>query len=522
MNDVLIALLKGTLTASLDNLPNEASVGDVYHIKPSNKIYIKQSDGSWSSVPFIDQFVWKLNSKEYLWTSSGLSEKPAPVTTTPTPIEQVDYSSDITQLYANDSQLVKLIDELNNKPSISDPNQVSVKTFGAKGDAITDDSPAFNKAFAWMAEQPGRSLQIPASKGYRLASTIKVNSPRLRLQSKIVSAGMSSPLIVDFNGPVFSFSTLTYNVDFESLCAYPSKTVSSNVITDALFYFPNGNCDSNFMNCRYDTNPDNGVKGATFYYCGTGKLMDGINFTNCYAYNRVCNYQIGSGSSVYIIGGRGIGNFPSDYSYGLKMTGGMGGIFVTQTDFIAHGEGVRHGNESGQSNREIFYSQVCTDGCYIGRNILDGSYTSDQGIWAASCDVANVNFYPDSDDAVYVINGGTIFNAGAFKRAGSAYGLSLNHRGRILCTGVEFRNNRGRALSVNSSGRSYYSVFSSCNFVANGDTSLSGTCQIQLAGKVKLEGGYLANNSSVTSLVVDPGSSTLVKVRNVEGLADKL
>jgi len=137
----------------------------------------------------------------------------------------------------------------------NDANQMTVKSFGAVGDGVTDDSAAFRQGFAWLAAAPGRELLITPSTAYRIASTIKVDSSRTRLQSRVLSSGMSSPILVDFAGPVFSFTNLTYNIEFESLCAYPSKTVNTNNIADALFAFPNGNCDSNFLNCRYDANP---------------------------------------------------------------------------------------------------------------------------------------------------------------------------------------------------------------------------------------------------------------------------
>ncbi len=64
------------------------------------------------------------------------------------------------------------------------------------------------------------------------------------------------------------------------------------------------------------------------------------------------------------------------------------------------------------SNREIFINQATLDSNWRGLSIFDQSYVSIAGCWAASSIAENIWVSPQSVNALLVVSGGTIFNAG--------------------------------------------------------------------------------------------------------------
>ena len=125
--------------------------------------------------------------------------------------------------------------------------------------------------------------------------------------------------------------------------------------------------------------------------------------------------QIGRGSEVRILGGRIIGPAnKSDGSVGVHATGGNGGVHVAETDVIGLGTGVLLDASGGAgSNREVFITHATMDSDGIGLHVVDDSYVSVAGCWAASSDRHNVLIDVNATGAVVVIAGGTIFNGGA-------------------------------------------------------------------------------------------------------------
>ncbi len=64
------------------------------------------------------------------------------------------------------------------------------------------------------------------------------------------------------------------------------------------------------------------------------------------------------------------------------------------------------------SYSEIFILHATLDSNWRGLAVLDNSYVSIDGTWAASSLQDNIWVSPQSTDALLVITGGTIFNAG--------------------------------------------------------------------------------------------------------------
>jgi hypothetical protein len=400
---------------------------------------------------------------------------------------------------------------------------VSIEDFGAVGDGITDDTAAIQAAITYAATTKNVGVYIPSGK-YKITSSIIVPTVAGAnvLSIDIYGNGYSSQILQYNNSSVFSFVNLTYEVSFRNLSVIPKTVVTGT--TAALFYFANGNCESYFENIiYYPSAGDNTNKGASFYVCPAGTLNDSVSFQNCEALVTVYGYCIAAGSSIYIDGGRMIGNYPTSSSgIGLYLTGGNGGVYVWATDFISHATGAYISQDSGTSNREVFIVQATFDSCNVGYGVVDGSYNSLEGIWTASCNEANVNFAPATNAAILNISGGTIFNAGnlGVGTPGSRYGLSINLNGRVNLTGVTFRNNKGRGFSSNNGLRTFPCLIQSCVFYENGDTSISGSCQAFLAGSTTLTNNTFVTGTStyaVPNIIVDEPSQSTLYVANNQG-----
>ena len=402
---------------------------------------------------------------------------------------------------------------------------ISIKDFGAVGNGVADDTSAIQAALTYAATTKNVSVYIPSGT-YKITSSIVVptSAGTNILSVDVYGDGYSSQILQYNNSSVFLFANLTYEVSFRNLSVIPKTVVTGT--TSALFYFANGNCESYFENIiYYPSAGDSTNKGASFYVCPAGTLNDSVSFQNCEAVVTVYGYCIGTGSSIFINGGRIIGNYPTNAtSIGLYLTGGNGGVWVWATDFIAHGTAVLVSADSGTSNREIFAVQAAFDSCNIGYSVTDASYNSLEGIWAASCNEANVNFAPSSEAAILNISGGTIFNAGNLGAGtpGNMYGLSVNLRGQINLSGVTFRNNKGRGFSSNSGARGRPCLIQNCIFYENGDTGVAVSCQAFLAGSVTLTNNTFVTGTStyaVPNVTIDETNQSLLYVANNQGYA---
>jgi hypothetical protein len=392
---------------------------------------------------------------------------------------------------------------------------VSVKDFGAVGDGVTDDTAAFQLAVAYATATKNVGVKIPAGL-YVISGSLPMSGGYVNVC--FYGEGRASRIQWAGAQPMFTCATGIAELSFRDFVV--DNTAAPNVLENAIFYFPEGNSQTDFTNVHYLPDLGTSTAGSSFYVCGVGKSNDSVNFVNCYMFVSRAGIRLGAGSSVYVHGGRIVGGFPTlTQSVGIELTGGMGGVWVTGTDIINHLTGVSINQTSGVTNREIFLIEACLDSCNTGLDVSDSSsYVSWTGVWAASCTNANINYTPTSDAAVLNLSGGTIFNAGAMDMVAASqnYGLSINQYGRVMCSGVTFRNNKNRAFSCNSGSRTVLAIIENCVFFSNGTSGRSGSIQAFLAGALTFR-----NNNMETSVVgnvnVDDPSASLMEISGVRG-----
>jgi len=384
--------------------------------------------------------------------------------------------------------------------AVKNTDVISVKDFGATGNGTTDDTAAIQAAINYAVATRNIGIYIPAGK-YKLTSALSVNggSGTQVLNIDVYGDGHATQLLQYGNNATFSFTGLIYNVSFRDFDVPGYYTGSTP--NNAIFYFPGGNCNSYFENITSLGNN----KLASFYVCAANATNDTVSFNNCIAAIDFIGYQFGAGSSIFITGGRMIGTYPaSNISIGLYLTGGLGGLWVWGTDFINHSIAIDITADGGTNNREIFFTQTSVDSSNIGLNIVDDSYVNWEGCWASACNNININFAPATDTGLLNISGGSIFNSGNLGSGttGSMFGLSINQYGRLLMSGVNIRNNNGRGVSFNNGSRTQQAIIEGCSFTDNGNTSVSGSCQLYATGAMTLKGNYF-NTSTVPSVTID-------------------
>lgn len=387
----------------------------------------------------------------------------------------------------------------------------NVMDFGAVGDGIVDDTAAIQSAINHAVTVRNISIYIPAGK-YKLTSALLFNagSGVQVLNIDVYGDGHATQLLQYGNNATFSFSGLIYNISFRDfdVPGYYTGSTANN----AVFYFPDGNCNSYFDNIN-----SVGInKLASFYLCAATKLNDTVSFNNCVAIVSFIGYQFGQGSGIFITGGRMIGTYPgSSTSIGLYLTGGMGGVWVWGTDFINHNIAINITADAGTDNREVFFSQTCVDSSNIGLNIVDNTYVNWEGCWASGCNDKNINYAPTSDAGLLNISGGTIFNSGNLGSgtSGLMYGLSINRYGRVLMSGVSIRNNKSRGVSFNNGARTEQAIIEGCTFTDNGNVSVSGSCQLFATGAASIKENYF-NTSSVPSVLIEESNQSLMNISN--------
>lgn len=398
------------------------------------------------------------------------------------------------------------------------------RDFGAVGNGVSDDTAAFVAALQYACATLNVTVRIPAGL-YRVSGNVPISNMGTgtredRIKVSLIGDGASTEILHFGNSPLFVADGLIYDFSARDFTVRNKRTSSSGA-ENAVFRFPEGNCNSDFENIKYLPDTATNVPGASFYLCGAGKTNDSVNFTNCYGFVDQIGYRLGAGSTVYIYGGRMASSFPAvSTGTGLLLTGGMGGVWVFGTDFIGLGYGIRLTQAAGVgTNREIFLVSACVDSCAGGISIEDGgSYTSWSGAWAASCTGANINFAPTSDAAILNISGGTIFNAGANdpSATGLNYGISINSYGRVEIDGVCFRNNRGRAVSCNDGAKGRPTKITNCSFYSNGTAGRSGSAQAFLAGNVSFVDNEL-DNALASNVLLDVASVNLMNIRGNRG-----
>ena len=326
-------------------------------------------------------------------------------------------------------------------------------------------------ALAKAFELGGGKVKLPAGK---LAFTQAIDlsgaysSTTDGTPVQIEGEGGATVLYHDFDGPLFTCDdTLASFVSAKNFTVVSRSPKSAGA---PVFLFSNGLTRSVFENIRVGfTGAGNNPAG--FFDCGPASTTDTISFNEIFVEAlRHRGIGIGKGSSIYINGGRFVGdNFQG---VGLELYGGNGGVWTWAADFIHLATGVRITSGNGETNREIFFSQAAFDANYISFFASDASYINIEGLWAASARDAIINL---SGDFIgnFTVNGGTVFNAGAVA-GGAGDGIVINGGERVVIDNVIFRNNAGTALKCPNNAQPAYGKLTGCVFAANGTGFFAG------------------------------------------------
>jgi hypothetical protein len=376
-------------------------------------------------------------------------------------------------------------------------HEYDVRSFGAKGDAFTDDTAAFQAAFDACIEGGGGDVLVPPG-NYMMAGTVTVKCDQTTPHS-LRGAGWSSnllwagdaDLIVWTNPPPITVAELAIS------SIKSAKSVNSTALRVGVG--PNVGA----QRCEFDhllfygagTVP-NTTYTATFI--GTalnlGNESDTTTIRDCiFWFVGGKGIVIGHGSEIRIEGGRIVGSVDNavahtyqpnttaeqairNGSIGIHVTGNNGGVHVLSTDVIGHAVGMLVEDATGAgSNREIMITHATFDSDRVGLLIRDSSYVSIAGCWAASSDIAQVWLAPTAHGSQLTIAGGTIFNGGAYQHSfgigecaivGGCNGL-IADAGTFLLTGLLIRNNKGVGVAVRSEAVKHYSI-TGCQLFGNG------------------------------------------------------
>jgi len=375
------------------------------------------------------------------------------------------------------------------------PYAFDLRDFGAVGNGIADDTAALQAALNAAAAARGGTVFIPAGT-FRITATVTATGAT---PLTVRGEGWQSALLWEEDTDLLVFapadgSQLAHSLfaDFAVLCG---GTGAAKSPASTALKFPSGLVRSTLSTILFfggGTLPT----GGSAVTCGTNLDLGGTSITDTVSVRDTLHWflrgtavVIGRGSEVRVLGGRIVGTGArNDSSIGVHVTGNNGGVHVSETDVIGLGTGILLNNTSGAgSNRETFITHATMDSNGVGLHINDSSYVSVAGIWAASCDSANVLLAEGASGAHLAVAGGTIFNGGALALAGSCgntlgcHGLEAR-AGDFSLSGVLVWANKGVGLLVAPGGAEGFTV-SGCRFEGNG------------------QGAYISNSSSNFALV---------------------
>lgn len=166
---------------------------------------------------------------------------------------------------------------------------INVQWFGAKGDGITDDTDAFNKAFASLEK---KTIYVPSTKnGYLIKSTITIpNNKNLLGDGK--GNGINTRTKINFSGSGILFNVLSYYVTLRDLHIV---STTNNSVDNTAFYLPvTQTMMENVTIDGFRTGVKNSVGKTTFAHyfrnvmisgCGTGvefNTANNITFEACF------------------------------------------------------------------------------------------------------------------------------------------------------------------------------------------------------------------------------------------------
>jgi hypothetical protein len=383
---------------------------------------------------------------------------------------------------------------------------VSVRDFGAVGDGVTDDTSALRAALVYAMTTKNINVDLGSGK-YRLTSTIALTGAGAGAEMGVTLTGRGSAslLIKDFDGAMFTFTGIVEGIkfsDFNILTIVVDSGTTAERYNKCVFMFLDGNLNSRFDNI-FCYNALGGMLSG-FYHCILGKINDNVFFNNNIIYARDLGYSFGRGSSVWINGGRVIGNYPNEIEgIGIRFTGDMGGAYIGAVDVIQMNQGVLILDLGSGRNREIFLNGTIIDSCSNGLFVVDSSYTSWNNVWAASCNNACIYYSPNVTGGSLTLTGGTIFNAGNLGSGtlGGMSGLAIEVHGKVIVTGVYFRNNRGYGILSGNILRTEATEVTGCRFFDNGETAIVGSAQVFISNQFHLKNNTFDGASSPARLV---------------------
>ena len=401
-------------------------------------------------------------------------------------------TGDLDDLDTTDkTNLVAAINELMSD-KLSNANIYNIVDYGALGDGLTDCSDAIDAAIV-DATTNGGVVYIPAG-NYNITRTINVafNKP-----FSIMGVGDSSVLIHSTNNTIFNFTNRANLMTVKDL-RITSTTIAKT--TAAAFYFTLGCYRIIFENVRYDldneSDPDMHFP-YSFFNCPDTVNTDTVAFINCYMEHiDGPAYKVGTGSSIWITGGRIVGtgyDLGRPNSVGLKCNGGMGGVYISSVDFIKLRIGVQISNLINDSNREFFIVNTTFDGDDLGFYITDGdagTYIEITGCWI--CTSNDIGIYSAAGAKPHVkISNSTISLIGlSAADPTNSIGLNING-GTWSVDNCRFWHDGGKALYVNLSGVGDYGVFK--NNILHDNYK-----DAEFTGYVTFSDNLLVDNSGIT------------------------
>jgi hypothetical protein len=360
-----------------------------------------------------------------------------------------------------------------------------VRTFGAVGDGVVDDTAAVQAAFDAAVAAGGGTVFVPSG-AFRVTSTVSV-AGATSVPLAVRGEGWQSALVWEAATDLLLFapadgSQLAHALlaNFAIVCAGSApKPARATAVK-----FASGIVRSTLSNLLfYGAGPLPNASLGNAVTCGTNLDLGGASVTDTVSvrdtlhwFLRGTGVVIGRGSEVRVLGGRIVGTGArDDGSVGVHVTGNNGGVHVSETDVIGLGVGVLLENASGAgSNRETFITHATMDSDGVGLLVNDSSYVSVAGCWAASSDRANVLLDAGAAGAHVVIAGGTIFNGGSLVPEGTCVagdgtrgcnGL-VARAGDFSLAGVLVWANQGVGLLAEAPADGF--VVSGCRFEGNG------------------------------------------------------
>lgn len=337
----------------------------------------------------------------------------------------------------------------------------NVRLLGAKGDGSADDTSAVQAAVDAAVKARGGHVYFPAGK-YRITRSLEFSGAD---RFDVTGDGRTSILLHESNEPLLLWkeNAPCRESSVRNLAFFSVKNRKS---PDVAVIDCRGGTERSFFSNLLFSSSGAGMGSGIF----VEKVMDTTTLDHCLMWEiGGTGLKVARGSEVRIFGGRITGSNPYvgvGQTTAIHLTGGNGGVHVVTTDLIGVHTGLRIGDPGAPSNREVIITHATFDSSVHGIHQVDNSYLSIAGCWAASSDEDQILIDKDSHGAMVVICGGTIFNGGAYGRAGKANGMVVR-AGSFVLSGVTIRNNKGTGLLVEGDSVRDYAI-TGCRFAENG------------------------------------------------------